>query len=88
MLEKVKAEIGDLYPPIPDPRAKSGDGETLTQTTLPGDLAPGGHADKDMHFGYFSAETHKELIERYDRICCQLTRIMAEPHKWKPRGAM
>jgi putative DNA methylase len=34
VLERVKAEIGDLYPPIPDPRRKDGEARTAEQLPL------------------------------------------------------
>jgi len=42
--------------------------------------------DFALHFGYISAETHKEFVDRYDHICSQLTLMMAEPGKWTPGG--
>lgn len=51
VLEQVKKDIGDLYPPIPDPRPKAERGRNqkrASQTAMSGDLAPGGHDDKGM----------------------------------------
>jgi four helix bundle protein len=42
--------------------------------------------DFALHFGYLSAETHKELADRYDHICSQLALMMAEPGKWAPQS--
>ena len=51
VLERVKKEVGDLYPPIPDPHAKggrSGSKKRGTQVTMSGDMAPGGQGNEDM----------------------------------------
>lgn len=42
--------------------------------------------DFALHFGYLSRALHKELTDRYDHICRQLTLMMAEPRKWTPRS--
>lgn len=42
--------------------------------------------DFALCFGYISAGTHKELVEHYNRICSQLSLMMAEPHKWVPKA--
>lgn len=41
--------------------------------------------DFALHFNYITPELHKELSDRYDHICSQLTIMMSEPHKWTPR---
>lgn len=43
--------------------------------------------DFALRFGYLPADAHKELTDHYENICSQLTLIMQEPEKWKPRGA-
>ena len=41
--------------------------------------------DFALHFKYIKPELHKELADRYDHICSQLTIMMSAPHKWTPR---
>ncbi len=41
--------------------------------------------DFALHFKYITPELHKELSDRYDHICSQLTIMMSEPNKWTPR---
>lgn len=41
--------------------------------------------DFALHFGYLTAESHKELSNYYNHICSQLTIMMSEPNKWTPR---
>lgn len=48
VLERVKKEIGDLYPPIPDPRAASDKKQKGGQLTMSGGLAPAGQDNKNM----------------------------------------
>ncbi len=40
--------------------------------------------DFALHFKYITAELHKELSDRYDHTCSQLTIMMSEPSKWTP----
>lgn len=42
--------------------------------------------DFALHFGYLTAESHKELSNYYNHICRQLTIMMSEPSKWTPRA--
>ena len=42
--------------------------------------------DFALHFGYMTAEVHKELADHYDHICSQLTIMMSEPGRWTPRS--
>ncbi|NCP86280.1 MAG: four helix bundle protein [Anaerolineae bacterium CG_4_9_14_3_um_filter_57_17] len=42
--------------------------------------------DFALRFGYLAADTHKELTDHYEHVCSQLTLMMAEPEKWKPRS--
>jgi len=41
--------------------------------------------DFALHFGFLPATVHKELIDHYEHICSQLSLMMDEPGKWKPR---
>ena len=41
--------------------------------------------DFALHFKYITSELHKELSDRYDHICSQLTIMMSELNKWTPR---
>ena len=41
--------------------------------------------DFALHFGYLTAESHKELSNYYNHICSQLTLMISEPSKWTPR---
>lgn len=41
--------------------------------------------DFALHFNYITPELHKELADRYDHFCSQLTIMMSEPNKWTPR---
>lgn len=42
--------------------------------------------DFAQRFGYITDDVHKELTQCYEQICRQLAVMMAEPHKWTPRG--
>jgi len=41
--------------------------------------------DFALHFGYLTPEQHKNLSDRYDHICSQLSIMMSQPNKWTPR---
>lgn len=41
--------------------------------------------DFALHFGYLTSEQHKNLSDRYDHICSQLSIMMSQPNKWTPR---
>ena len=41
--------------------------------------------DFALHFGYIPAEIHKEMIDRYDHICSQLSLMVSDPQKWTPK---
>lgn len=41
--------------------------------------------DFALHFGYIPAELHKEMSDRYDHICSQLSLMMSDPQKWTPK---
>ena len=38
--------------------------------------------DRALECEYIKPDTHKELFERYDRICAQLVTMMNAPEKW------
>ncbi len=48
VLERAKKEIGDLYPPIPDPRYQPDAEQRKGQLSMSGALAPGGQDNKNM----------------------------------------
>ena len=41
--------------------------------------------DFALHFGYLSADTYEELVDRYNHTYSQLSLMMDEPEKWMPR---
>jgi len=41
--------------------------------------------DFALRFEYVTAGIHKDLTDRYDHICSQLSLMMDEPQKWVPR---
>ena len=41
--------------------------------------------DFALRFGYIPAELHKEMVDRYDHICSQLSLMMSDPQKWTPK---
>ena len=44
--------------------------------------------DVALECGYISDQTHQELLDAYDHICAQLTKISSAPEQWcnpKPR---
>ena len=41
--------------------------------------------DFALHFGYLTADIHRDMTDRYDHVCSQLSLMMAEPHKWIPK---
>ena len=42
--------------------------------------------DFALKFSFIDAETHTQLVDGYDHICRQLTIMMSDPQKWKPRN--
>lgn len=41
--------------------------------------------DFALRFAYITADVHRDLTDRYDHICSQLSLMMAEPQKWVPK---
>ncbi len=61
------------YPPAFISKLGDAD-EEAAETTVWLDIA--------LDDGYLKPEAHKELLQRYDRICAQLVTMMSAPEKW------